>query len=97
MDKNRNRNISDIPVCVDTDIMSLQGNSITSDIPVFLDETVKSSIKMSRRDRNILSLRDTFINAVEAFNVYMDKTEIEIYRIYRFELILISCLSGAIP
>jgi hypothetical protein len=53
--------------------MSLRGNSITSDIPVFLDETVKSSIKMSRRDRNILSLRDTFINAVEEFNVYMDK------------------------
>jgi hypothetical protein len=77
--------------------MSLQGNSITSDIPVFLDETMKSSIKMSRRDRNILSLRDTFINAVEEFNVYMDKTEIEIYRIYRFELILISCLSGTIP
>jgi hypothetical protein len=107
--------------------MSLRGNSITSDIPVFLDETVKSSIKMSRRDRilvetrhaylkkslyrtygtsyrwdsmvstDIVSLRDIIINAMEAFIVYMDKTEIEIYRIYRFELILISCLSRAIP
>jgi hypothetical protein len=41
--------------------MSLRDNSITSAIPVFLDETVKSSIKMSRRDRILVETRHAYL------------------------------------